>query len=343
MRVELRELVDHLHDVEFALDADRVPVDPATVIDLDVGTVDEQVHAAVRTSTNRLLIGVTTAPRPGSLLSELDVTLAPAALAADDRRMVVVTDPAAAAQQLLDAVAANPRAALALRHLLRKTEQLPVDAGLAAESAVYSMLLAAPEFARWRAARPRRELPHFDRPAVLVERDGDSLHVVIDRPERRNAFSREVRDGLVEAFDLVLADPSIAHVRLTGAGRAFCSGGDLDEFGTVGDVSLAHLIRLERSVGARIDRCRDRVEVRLHGACIGAGIELPSFAARVSARPDTVIRLPELAMGLVPGAGGTVSITRRVGRWRTAYLALGGAPLDAATALSWGLVDELTD
>jgi enoyl-CoA hydratase/carnithine racemase len=52
--------------------------------------------------------------------------------------------------------------------------------------------------------------------------------------------------------------------------------------------------------------------------------------------------LPELALGLIPGAGGTVSITRRIGRWRTAYLVLSGVTIDAATALGWGLVDELT-
>jgi enoyl-CoA hydratase/carnithine racemase len=90
-----------------------------------------------------------------------------------------------------------------------------------------------------------------------------------------------------------------------------------------------------------VHRLRDRVRADLHGACIGAGIELPAFAGRLSARPDTLIRLPEIVMGLIPGAGGTVSITRRVGRWRTAYLALSGLPIDAPTALDWGLVDEI--
>ena len=80
----------------------------------------------------------------------------------------------------------------------------------------------------------------------------------------------------------------------------------------------------------------------LHGACIGAGIELAAFAGRVEARDGTVIRLPELAMGLVPGAGGTVSLPRRIGRWRTTYLVLSGVPLDPSTALAWGLVDALS-
>jgi enoyl-CoA hydratase/carnithine racemase len=108
-------------------------------------------------------------------------------------------------------------------------------------------------------------------------------------------------------------------------------------------VSTAHLIRLDRSVALRIDRCQDRVVAHLHGACVGAGIEIPSFAGRVVARPDAFFQLPEVAMGLVPGAGGTVGITRRIGRWRTAYLALSGVRLDASTALDWGLVDAVAD
>jgi enoyl-CoA hydratase/carnithine racemase len=80
----------------------------------------------------------------------------------------------------------------------------------------------------------------------------------------------------------------------------------------------------------------------VHGACIGAGVELPAFAGRVVARPDATFRLPEVSMGLVPGAGGTVSIPRRIGRERFAPWALAGETIDATTALSWGLVDEIS-
>ncbi|MCZ0997091.1 enoyl-CoA hydratase/isomerase family protein [Streptomyces mirabilis] len=79
----------------------------------------------------------------------------------------------------------------------------------------------------------------------------------------------------------------------------------------------------------------------LHGACVGAGIELAAFAGRVLAAPDTLIRLPEVGMGLIPGAGGTASLPVRIGRERTAYLALSGDTLSAAQALGWGLVDEI--
>jgi enoyl-CoA hydratase/carnithine racemase len=228
----------------------------------------------------------------------------------------------------------------ALVALLRQTELLPVGLGLAAESAVYSMLLAGPEFGAWRAARPVRPAGDPDLP-VLLSRDGELLTITLNRAERRNAFGVAIRDGLLEAFDLVEADPSIARVHLRGSGPALSSGGDLDEFGTATDVTLAHLVRLRGRVGARLHAQRDRVTAFVHGACIGAGVEVPAFAGRVVATPDAFFRLPELAVGLVPGAGGTVSIGRRIGRHRTAYLALSGARVDAAQALDWMLVDAL--
>ena len=69
---------------------------------------------------------------------------------------------------------------------------------------------------------------------------------------------------------------------------------------------------------------------------------MAAFARTVVADPGTRIALPEVGLGLIPGAGGTVSVTRRIGRQRTAALALCGRELDAATALAWGLVDEVT-
>jgi enoyl-CoA hydratase/carnithine racemase len=226
--------------------------------------------------------------------------------------------------------------------LLPLTASLPVLAGLVAESQAYSMLLAGPEFLAWRERTPRRVVADQDGEPVLLSREGAVLRIALNRPRRHNAFSHDVRDGLVAALDVALADPS-ARVELTGRGPSFCSGGDLDEFGTAPDVVTAHLIRLHRSPGAAVHACADRVRAVVHGACIGAGIEIPAFAGCLLARSDAYFRLPELRMGLIPGAGGTVSVTRRIGRWRTAYLALSGQPIDVPTALRWGLVDGRAD
>jgi hypothetical protein len=338
------ELAEALLESSLSLDDAGVPVPGLIVVDLDgAGGAghDQAVRAAAFASS--LVVGVASeqlSEPARQLAREFLCTVVPSG-AECVASEVGVSDVQAALRGLALVVRDHPRASVALSGLLRITAAAPVRDGLAAESAVYSMLLAGSEFADWLRGRTRRDRSPSPGPAVLLERYGSTLDITINRPERHNAFDCFVRDGLVEAFDLVLADLSITCVEFTGAGRSFCSGGDLDEFGTNSDVSTAHLIRLDRSVAARLDGCRDRVVARLHGACIGAGIEIPSYAGRVVARGDTWCQLPEIAMGLVPGAGGTVGITRRIGRWRTAYLALLGLRLDVATALSWGLVDAI--
>jgi enoyl-CoA hydratase/carnithine racemase len=140
---------------------------------------------------------------------------------------------------------------------------------------------------------------------------------------------------------LALVDDEIELVRVRGNGPGFCSGGDLAEFGLIADAAVAHAIRTTRSIGRLLRQLGDRVEVTLHGACIGAGIEFPVFAGRVLARSDLRVALPEVSMGLIPGAGGTASLPNRIGRWRTAYLGLSGHEIDATTALEWGLIDDI--
>lgn len=175
---------------------------------------------------------------------------------------------------------------------------------------------------------------------VRVERAGQELRITLARPERRNALDRRMRDALTSALVIAACDPS-CQVVLRGLGPDFCAGGDLDEFGSRPDPATAHLIRLTRSPARVLHRVADRTTAYLHGSCLGAGIELPAFAGRVIAAPDARFGLPEVRLGLVPGAGGTASLPRRIGRWRTAYLALSGHVADAEQALRWGLVDAV--
>jgi enoyl-CoA hydratase/carnithine racemase len=175
---------------------------------------------------------------------------------------------------------------------------------------------------------------------VRCWRDGTTLHIALSRPDVHNAFDARMRDALIDALAAGAAT-DIETIELAGDGPSFCSGGDLDEFGSFPDPATAHVVRLQRSAARAIAAVADRVVARVHGACIGSGIELPAFAAKVVAQPDTVIALPEVGFGLVPGAGGTVSLPRRIGRHRTAWLALSGARIDATTAHAWGLVDAI--
>ena len=253
---------------------------------------------------------------------------------------VVVDDGDPALHLIEENVAEHPVTSTTLALLLRGQHRLPVDEGLVAESAAYSVLQSGPEFAAWRAAHPARA-DRDEGPRVRVDRAGDILSVTLTRPERLNALDALMRDELVEALALAAADTGIARVELRGEGRAFCAGGDLDEFGTRPDPATAHLIRLERSVARTLSRLKRPTVAYLHGACMGSGIELAAFTDNVVAAADTQIALPEIGLGLVPGAGGTVSLPSRIGRLRTAWLAFSGSIIDASLAHEWGLVDEL--
>ena len=238
-------------------------------------------------------------------------------------------------------VAANPYTAAVLVQLLRRSLAVSVSHALFAESLAYSTLQHGVEFERFIESHTRRTPVVNNQSAVLAERNDHELRVILNRPEKHNAYSASMREALCEALQVARLDNTITKIRLSGAGASFCSGGDLDEFGLARDAAVAHLSRSTLSAGALMHEMAAKIEVEVQGACVGAGIELPAFAGRVIAAPDAVFQLPEVSMGLVPGAGGTVSLPRRIGCQRTAWLAVTGESIDASTALSWGLIDKI--
>ncbi|MGC7101444.1 enoyl-CoA hydratase/isomerase family protein [Amycolatopsis lurida] len=342
--ISMVELADGAAGTQL-LDAAAQVGDPVVVVDLDGPVSSRRLESAVRAARacDRVLAGVATSPVPGRLarLTEaLDLTLDPQG---GRRELVASADPATDVAELCVAAKANPHATFVLAHLLRVTGRLDVPAALDAESFAYSTLLGGAEFAEWLSRRTPRPLPPPARDPILLRLDGARLRITLNRPDRRNAYGRELRDALVSAFQVADLNPAIEEVVLDGNGPAFCAGGDLAEFGTAPDLVTAHLVRTRAGAALPVHRLADRLEVRVHGDCVGAGIELPAFASRVIACPNTTFRLPEVSMGLIPGAGGTVGIPRRIGRWRTLAMALSGMPVTAATALTWGLVDAVQD
>ena len=335
--VGIPDLIAGVADLE--LDATGRPARTLVAVDLDRddwSLVDDAVAALRRPSA--LVVGVGSRPLPEAsapLLDALTLTLAPSG----PGRSWAGT--AADLDTIAEVVHQNPVAATTFAWTLHATSSAAVVDGLVVESSTYSALLAGEEFRDWRARTPRGALGR-ESDLVALTRQDDVLEITLDRPRRHNAFSSALRDALIEALWIAECDTSVRRVRLAGNGPSFCSGGDLDEFGSVTDPAAAHLVRMSRSAGHAVHRIADRVEAHVHGACIGAGVEVPAFAGRLVAHEDAWFQLPELSMGLIPGAGGTVSIPRRIGRWRTAYLALTQARIDARTALAWGLVDALS-
>lgn len=263
----------------------------------------------------------------------------------DDRRVVTVPSVAEALEEVEQRCARWPHAAGICDDVLRAVDPTArAFAGVITESLAYSTLQSGPEFARWLAERGPAQLPDIPEP-VVAQRIDDSLHVRFNRVQRHNAFSADARGALLEALEVARVDPSVTEVILSGNGPSFCSGGDLAEFGTFADPASAHLARTRHSPALMLAeltaRLGERCRARVHGHVLGSGLEMAAFCGRVESSRDAVFGLPELSLGLIPGAGGTVSVTRRIGRWRTAYLVLSGRTIDPPTALRWGLIDAL--
>ena len=259
-----------------------------------------------------------------------------------DNAMDLIADGPQDLQRLAANIRRWPQASAMLVQVLRATDQLGAVDGLVVESMAYATLQGGAEFARWLAGRkPSSASAGRSEDILLLDRQAERLDVVLNCPENRNALSRAMRDALTNAFRWVVQDPSITRVEVSARGPCFSAGGDLTEFGTMTDLAQAHRIRMTHMPARYLAACRDRCQFRVHGACIGAGIELPAFAARLTAKPDARFRLPEVGMGLIPGAGGCVSIPRRIGRQRTARMAILGDDVDADEALAWGLIDAI--
>ena len=170
--------------------------------------------------------------------------------------------------------------------------------------------------------------------AVHTRRDGDILVVTLDHPPV-NALSFAVRAGLARAIDEAEADPQVKAVLLTGAGKNFIAGADIREFGKPPiPPSLPDVCN-------RIEACAKPVVAALQGAALGGGLEVALAAHYRVALASAKLGLPEVTLGLLPGAGGTQRTPRLIGAQAALDLMLSGKPLSAQAAVDAGLVDEL--
>lgn len=246
-------------------------------------------------------------------------------------------------ERLAVAVSANPLAATIGAQVLRLAATLTMADALAVESFAYSSLLGGAEFARWRSAAQIGAAAEPPPNPVLAMRTGDRITLTLNDPDSRNAMTAAMRDALYEALANALDDPTRPELVLRGAGKCFSTGGALPEFGTARDLAEAHVVRTLHSCARALDALGDRATVRLHGACVGSGIEVAAAAHRRVAASDTWFQLPEIGMGLIPGAGGSATVARAIGRHRTLWMLLSGRRIGAAQALEWGLIHAIED
>ena len=317
-----------------------VEIDPTAGID-DIDRFCSFVNH--NNSVNLVIVGILNCSDeelPSNFLKSFDILLTDSRLS---RLPAFVEDISIAIQELDEMISLHTQPALVLAHLLRQKAYQNVSQGLVLESLSYGMLQSGSQFKAWLNQRGDTARVLDEKPVVLASRSDESLEIYLNRPERSNAYSSDMRDQLFDFLQIAQFDEAVTKVKLHGLGKSFCSGGDLAEFGSVDFPPDGHIIRMHRSPALSSHSIADKLEVYLHGVCAGAGIEIPAFASRVFGNESVEIFLPEISMGLIPGAGGTVSLPRRIGPQKTAYLAMSGKTLSLSDALAWGLIDEAVE
>jgi len=165
--------------------------------------------------------------------------------------------------------------------------------------------------------------------------------ITLDRPERLNAINLRMRDLLWEYLAAADAIPEVRAILFRGEGRCFSAGADISEFGTAPSIMAARRARHDRDIWWQLLTHRCVTIARMHGYCYGAGLELPLFCDLRIASADARLALPEVSLAYIPSAGGTQMLPRIAPPGVAAHLILTGEPIDAETALRWGIVDRV--
>lgn len=175
---------------------------------------------------------------------------------------------------------------------------------------------------------------------VVEKRDGIG-YLIFNRPERYNAFSGHMLDEVADALAAIDADKDIRALIVTGRGKAFQAGADIRELNALGPVEMLRWAGKLVRIAETLERMRQPVIAAVNGACMGGGTEfMVACSLRVAAQ-SAKVALPEVTLGLAPGAGGDQRLARLVGKGRAMEIALTGAPIDAAEGYRIGLFNRV--
>lgn len=178
-------------------------------------------------------------------------------------------------------------------------------------------------------------------PAVLYEKDDGIAVVSLNRPAMLNAYNVEMRDDLYEILQAVRDDPEVRVMIMRGEGPAFCTGGDVSEFGSAPSPVRAREVRWQRDNWGLLLRLPQPTIAAVHGYTVGGGMEMALLCDMCIAADDTVFFLPETGLGMVPGVAGTQTAPRAIGLGRALDMVLTGKRLGADQALQIGLVNQV--
>ena len=177
---------------------------------------------------------------------------------------------------------------------------------------------------------------------MLYSKSGAVAHIVLNRPRVMNAYNVQMRDELFFTLEAVRDDPDVRVAVISGAGeRAFCAGADLTEFGTAPSQVIARQVRWERDIWGLFLALRKPLIAAMRGYVIGSGVEIACLCDIRIAADDAQFALPEVALGMIPAAGGTQTLRRVVGASRALEMVLSNRRIGAEEARRIGLAHSV--
>lgn len=177
---------------------------------------------------------------------------------------------------------------------------------------------------------------------VVTELRGKVQWLIINRPDKLNALNQQVLAALEEAFEASLNDDRVGALVISGSGeKAFVAGADITEFRGLTAAQAQALAIKGQKLFNRIETAPKPILAAVNGFALGGGMELAMACHLRVASENAKFGQPEVKLGLIPGYGGTQRLPRLVGRGRALELLLTGNMIDAGTALSWGLVNQV--
>lgn len=168
------------------------------------------------------------------------------------------------------------------------------------------------------------------------------LHVCLNRPELLNALSLELLESLNQVFLDAKTNPAVKAILLTGKGKGFCAGADISSLLPLNQDSGLTFARHGQRVFQTLEQLGKPSLAAIHGFALGGGCELAMAATLRIANDQAIFGQPEIALGVIPGFGGTQRLSRLCGKGRAFQACLTGQRFSAQTALEWGLINEIT-